>query len=248
LDGEVPVVEESPDRPTTPHEVQLSLPIGSRKIVGSEELGAKIVKRYLRSRGLSDDLIETYDVRHAGTDVVFPYYEFDELVYWQTRGVMSKTFMFPPASSGFKKSDYLYGFDFVEPLSYVGLTEAIFDAITLHDQVLAVGGLDLSEVQIKKLKILNPKDGVILCPDNDAAGAAGLLKAATKLTDAGFKVFYSLPPKMEFDGEIVKDWNDLMVKGQMSRKEVHSIYENGVRRLTWSERTRLMDSFNRSKF
>ena len=68
----------------------------------------------------------------------------------------------------------------------------------------------LAPVQIKKLKLLGPKDGIILAPDNDKAGIESIFYNVERLQPLGYKVYYAIPPIVKLpDGKLSKDWNDL---------------------------------------
>ena len=55
-----------------------------------------------------------------------------------------------------------------------------------------------------------------------------------------FKVFYSVPPKLEMtDGERTKDWNDLY-KITKSNTEVRQFFEDGIKRLTKVELVQIL--------
>lgn len=190
-----------------------------------------IVKNWLvKTRHLSDDLISKYDISYYGMVVVWPYYEFGELVYWQSRSITDKIFNFPPESAGVTKGQFLYGFDFVEPATYILITEAIIDAISVNDQCVATGGAALTVDQVKKIKLLGPKDGVILVPDNDVFGMQSILSNA-KLLEPYYKVYYCIPPR-----NIGKDWNDVLKSGINPRDYI----EDNVKYLSDNDKINLM--------
>lgn len=194
---------------------QVELPFGSKLILGSDSKASLICRNYLNSRGISDGLIERYGICHCGTDIIWPYFEFDELVYWQSRSILDKVFRFPEVE-GVGKGDYLYGFDLVEARKSVIITEAIIDAISLGDQAVASGGASLTAKQVRKLRFLQP-GSVILAPDNDKAGLQSLLENEKLL--CGFNLEYAVPP----DGR--KDWNEILVRDGDAR----SVFINQVK-------------------
>lgn len=199
-------------------DLSFGLPEGTESISASKHpKTAATVLRWLHSRGIDDRKIEKYNIMHCGLDVVWPYFEFDELVYWQSRSRTDKRFSFPSTDVGVGKADFLYGFDQIEPASHLIITEAIFDCQTLESQCVGSGGVDLSDRQLRKIKFLGPKDGIILAPDNDIAGVKSVLVNASRLEILGFRLLFSIPPEIEYeddDGEIAvtKDWNDLTTK------------------------------------
>lgn len=205
---------------------QLRLPAGSMPIVGSPMPQiAKTAAKWLKSRGITAEQIEANRIHHTVTDVVWPYYEYEALVYWQSRNLLNKRFLFPPQDVAGK--DYFYGFDQAEPASHVIITEAIFCSLTLGEQAIASGGAVMGEKLVKKLRLLDPVDGVILAPDNDEPGIKSILVNAPLVKRLGYKVFYSIPPKLRLpDGSFTKDWNDLV--SLMGREEIRSHLERGL--------------------
>lgn len=231
-------------------EPSVCLPDGSERLVGSKDVKvAKIIVNWLAQRGLSEEDIKLYDIHHRGLEVVWPYYEYDELVYWQSRSRINKMFMFPDSSVGVSKGDFLYGFDLIEPASYLTITEAIFDAHTLGDQTVASGGAALTKNQIKKIRLLGPKDGVVLAPDNDKAGIKSIFSNYKLLNSNNLKVYYSLPPEIEFtkNGEkgVAKDWNELHTHVGMNHREILQSFENNIKAINQRELVRLRSEVSR---
>jgi len=222
---------------------QISLPNGSMSIIGSSEsLMSKVVTNWLKSRGVTVKQIAEYNIHHLASDVVWPYYEYNVLVYWQTRSILSKRFTFPAKNVADK--NYFYGFDSVELASYVIITEAIFGVLTLGSQTLASGGALMSEKLVHKLKLLDPIDGIILAPDNDKAGIASLASNSLLLQHMKYKVYYSLPPKIKIGVDekgkdrFTKDWNDLIK--MMDKKEILDHLQKGIRPCNKFELVKLM--------
>lgn len=212
-------------------ESTLALPTGSVSIVGSKEPQmALLLSKWLNSRGWTNDDIAAHHLHHYCSDVIWPYYEYEELVYWQSRSRLSKIFRFPPKEVGVVKTDFLYGFDLIEPASILIITESIFDAHTLGDQAVASGGAMLGEKQLNKIRAIGPRDGVILAPDNDSAGVNSIVTNGELLLSRGFKVYYSMPPKLEYDNTYTKDWNDIGRFVTGFGKPVRSIFESNIRR------------------
>ena len=214
-------------------ELPVALPDGSERLADASDKVAGILKKWLASRGVFEDDIKLYNLHHRGMEVVWPYYEYGELVYWQSRSRLNKIFRFPPSDIGVSKGDFLYGFDMVEPATHAIITEAIFDAHMLKDQTMASGGAVLTVNQIKKLKLLGPSDGVILAPDNDKAGMQSVIHNYRLLDSNGFKVYYSLPPH-EYG---CKDWNEIGEKTDFAN--VKEIMESNINRLNNREMVRL---------
>jgi DNA primase len=180
-----------------PEEVvtHVALPDGAQLISESNtpKMAADLCK-WLESRGISREEVQSHKIMHFTDTVIWPYYEYDELVFWQSRSRINKVYRFPDNA---EKSHYLYGFDHVEPSDYIILTEAIFGAFTLKRQAVASGGAILSSHQVQKMRVLNPKNGVILGPDNDKAGKKSVISNC-ELISPYFPVYYSLPDKIPF--------------------------------------------------
>ena len=215
----------------------IQLPVGAIRIVDSQyRQMTTILYNWLLSRGVTRDDVRCYDLYHLGTDVIWPYYEYAELVYWQMRSSINKRFTYPPGSIGVTKGQFLYGYDFVNPASYLIITESIFDAHTLQSQALASGGADLTRQQVQKILDLNPRDGVILAPDNDRAGVKSIIRNGQLLLDSGLIVGYSIPPRLYYskDGNnhTTKDWNELL--NIMPKSEVKPTFERNVMNLNWN--------------
>jgi len=191
-------------------------------------------------------------------DVYWPYFEFEMLIYWQARSRLNKRFKFPDeniyGSDGEiagktegTKGDFFYGFDEVDPASYVIITEAIFDQNTLYDQTLASGGADLTVNQVKKLKILGPRKGIILSPDNDDAGISSVIRNKQVLDSLGFPILFSIPPKLKYEenGEVkhTKDWNEI---GELiGFDKVRAIHDEHIRKISVKEILRLKKMLKR---
>jgi hypothetical protein len=182
-----------------------------------------------------------------------PIYEFDELVYWQARSRMNKRFLFPSqeqfdkegkliAKSEVSKGDFYYGFDDAELASYVIITEAIFDKNTLGDQCLASGGADLTANQVNKIKLLDPKKGIILSPDNDSAAIRSVLRNRQRLEQLSYPLYFSIPPKLKYqeDGEtkLTKDWNEIGEK-VLGFDKVRELHDSRIKKLTMNEVVKL---------
>lgn len=240
-------------------EASVTLPEGARPLARASGKVVDIVVRWLNSRGYTSEDIERHELYYLGASAIWPYFEFDVLVYWQSRSVMNKRFAFPDneiyegnkvvARLSVSKSEFFYGFDDVEPASYVIITEAIFDQHTIGDQALASGGAVLCDPQLKKLKILGPTKGIILAPDNDKAGIDSIIDNYEKLSQAGFsKILYTLPPSIEYSkGDktfYTKDWNELFKEIGMSFWEIRKQLEDGIKLVTPKELIRLRNLKN----
>jgi hypothetical protein len=240
--------------------VSVALPDGVEILATSKDLQARPLRSWLKSRGYTLERMEKAELYHLGMDVYWPYFEFEILVYWQARSRLNKRFEFPPENiydakgeitgkTEGTKGDFFYGFDEVEPASYVIITEAIFDQNTLYEQCLASGGADLTPNQVRKLKILGPRKGIILSPDNDKAGVSSIIRNKQVLESLGYPIFYSIPPKLEYlendEKKYTKDWNEIGEK-MTGFGEVRKIHDDGIRKLTVQEVLRLKRSLSRN--
>lgn len=224
----------------------VELPRGAVLITESKDKQALMLRKWLWSRGYTDEHIKKHELYHLGMEVIWPYFEFDVLVYWQSRSRVSKRFNFPSleirddngkiiGTTDGSKGDFLYGFDDTRCAEYVIITEAIFDQHTLGDQALASGGAILTRNQIKKLKILGPKDGIILSPDMDEAGIKSVLSNYELLKNTGYDLYYSLPPLAA--GKTKNDWNAL--GKDIGFDAVRSVHDNNITKITSREFTKL---------
>lgn len=215
-------VESKHDQTETPigyHKVQI--PTGYMPLVGPNDFFSNRVWNYLLKRGYIPEQILKENIHFLGANALWLYTEFGELVYLQSREVISKRFWFPPNeivdASGnvvskleVTKEDVLYGFDDVPKSNYVIITESIFNKVSLGNHCVATGGAAMTEGQVKRLKFLNPELGVILAPDNDKPGLESVLTNGDLLLSRGFKVFWSVPPRIPIGSDkYIKDWNEL---------------------------------------
>lgn len=232
-------------------EASLGLPKARHDLSSAEGKIANGLRKWLDIRGIDDRKIRKYRMEFSGYNVIWPYYEYDELVYWQSRSRLNKRFEFPPESIGVGKGDFIYGFDQVEPNSFIFITEAIFDAQTIEEQTIASGGASLTSLQARKIKALNPRNGIILAPDNDKAGYESLLANNKILAPFGFKVYYAIPPEIEYekDGEIVttKDWNELYTGGDLSLMKIQNLAQKLAKPMDQKARVQIHSMVHRMK-
>lgn len=212
---------------------RLELPISAVPITSDKNPKFKeLAVKYLASRGINYNDAVSFRVHYTPTMVIFPYLEYDEIVYWQGRSLSPaiKTFEFPDQRKvGVGKADFIYGFDNAEPGQPAFLSEAIFDALTVGPGGLAMGGAKLSETQVRKIKALNPSK-IVLCPDNDTEGFSSIYQNWV-LLNPYFDIYYVLPPE-------TKDWNDwvkLADDKQTALKAVRSYISKHTQKLTMSK-------------
>jgi len=189
----------------------ISLPEGCkplRKGSGGQPLAWKTCMKYLmKKRGLPKESIFKANIHFLGTHIVVPYYQYDMIVFWQMRQVVSKVFTFPPNSS-VSAGDFLYGFDDVEPRGEIMITESIFDALSIGSGAVSTGGASLKDGQVRLLKALSPET-VILAPDNDEAGIRSIQKDYYSLVKQS-KIVSDIKYCLPLEG---KDWNDMLLDG-----------------------------------
>jgi len=194
------------------NEAYLSLPDGSTPFSerGKSRL-REVSLNYLKSRGIPESRAIQYNLHFTASGIVFPYYEYEILVYWQSRSIIGKDFLFPLEEKvGVKKTQFVYGFDHVEPLTDVIVVESIFGAFAIGEDTVATGGASMDKAQVRKIRALRP-ERVILAPDNDEAGRKSLCDNFFKL-DPYFhgKIWFSLPPaNVKLKGKNIKDWSEL---------------------------------------
>jgi len=208
-------VKEKQEKATEiPEEEEISLPVGSKRISEpSDSLAYKFATNYLKSRAISiEEAIQHY-IHYDSVSIIFPYVEFGIVVYWQSRSMAGKTFEFPPQNIGVTKSEFIYGFDQMEPNGEMIIVEAVIDAINIGPGAGAMGGAQLSDKQIKKIKILNPVE-ITLAGDNDKPdehgvrpGIASIWHNYQLLKPYYPNISYCIPPDPH------KDWNDMKVAG-----------------------------------
>lgn len=189
-----PIIEEK--------EEGLTLPAMCRPLIDPDDNKLKrIALNYLASRGIDRNKVRHYALQYTPTTIVFPYLEYDIIVYWQEREILNKKFNFPDAmKTGLNKTDFIFGFDHVDPNDDVVVVESIFNCMSIGHNCVATGGATISGVQPKKIAALSPKT-IILAPDNDDAGKKSLISNYYLLKNT-FTLAYCLPPP-----DI--DWNDL---------------------------------------
>lgn len=196
-----------------PVEEQIALPPGSKSFEDKDSKIRQIMMGYLRRRGVSEEEAVRLGLCYSPITIVFPYYEFGTLVYWQERDIMQKRFNFPDEKvTGLLKTDYLYNFDNVEfSGDYVAVVESMFNCISIGDNCVASGGAVLAGRQIQKLLALGT-DAIVLAPDLDDAGIKSLRSNYFELQRVGVRrLAYCLPPQslLEYSE---KDWNDYEIR------------------------------------
>ncbi len=207
-----------------PEEVELILPSGANRIdTEADTLAYTFATNYLKSRAISIEDATQHFIHYDSTSIIFPYVELGAIVYWQSRSMAGKGFEFPPDTVGVVKSEFLYGFDFVEPGGILMICESIIDSINIGHGTVAIGGGDMSLKQVKKVRILNPSH-IILAADNDEPdergirpGVMSIIQNHRLLSPYYSKISYAIPP------DPYKDWNDVKVSGLDPRQMIESV-------------------------
>jgi hypothetical protein len=242
--------------------VAVALPGGTEQLAESCDPQATLLVRWLCSRGYCHKDIAKNDLYFLGMEVYWPYYEFDTLVYWQSRNRFNKVYRFPDTTvfdrtgavvgeTEGKKGDFLYGFDDCEPASYLIITESIFGQYTLGEQALASGGASLTPAQVGKIRILGPRKGIILSPDNDVAGLKSVLANHKLLSVHGYPLYFSIPPRIAYTKDdkklFTKDWNEFITELALSRKQIRELHDRHIKRITATALQRLAVQFSTNR-
>jgi DNA primase len=191
---------------------------------------------YLASRGIQYADAVSFRLHYTPTMIIFPYQEYDDIVYWQGRTFshFDKTFLFPDQrKTGIGKSEFVYGFDNAESGHPIYVVEAIFCALTIGPGGIATGGARLVESQRRKIRALGPSI-VVLAPDNDEEGLASI-HANWKILSPYYDVYYVLPP------EGCKDWNDFIKKAddkEEALKTLRAYIADNMKKLTLRDAVR----------
>jgi len=216
----------------------LELPEHSWMIGSGPEKIQRIALNYLKSRKISEQEAIKWGLRYGIDKIIFPYIEYDEVVYWQSREIMNKRFEFPDANIGVTKSQFFYGWHMIDPGDSIYIVESLFEVINIGPGGLGSGGASLSEAQCNKLRVMSPEK-IILCPDNDEAGEASLASNYNKLTEYHGILWYCIPPKE--DG--IKDWNDLAKTGI----DVRQYINNNIKKLNLSVVMKIKSNIKRNR-
>lgn len=180
----------------------------------------KMALGYLNKRQVSLEEAISSKVMYGVDQICFPYIEFDEIVYYQIRQISQKRFEFPDeAETGRAKTDYVWGFDNIEPYSRLYVFESIYNSYMVYPFGIAMGGATLDGRQLKKIKALNPSE-IVLCGDRDMAGISGIIKNYNVLRKDFRNIFYCVPPK-SLKNEPIDDFNKMgKVANRLNNKDV----------------------------
>lgn len=191
---------------------------GSIQIVSEEELARyRYTHPYMYKRGLTDEVIELFDIGYDSTtkSITFPIKDiYGRCLFIARRSVVSKFFNYP---EGVEKPLYgLYELYQLEKFpDEIYICESMLDALTIwcyNKYAVALNGLgnELSIAQIKKL----PCRKVILATDKDDAGKKARIRLRKELNN---KIVTELDYRTYPDH--AKDMND------MTREEFYALGE-----------------------
>lgn len=160
--------------------VPVDLPDDYTELDGSDSITGKMIYKYLKKRGVTDEQIRThrfgfcYEGRYRKR-AILPIFEQGELRYWVARAIEKKAQLkeLSPVveSNQFGKSEVIFNVDRASILfNSLVLAEGIFDALTFGDVGCSILGHHLSNAQLEVL--LGYKDyltdGIYIAMDEDA--------------------------------------------------------------------------------
>lgn len=204
----------------------ISMPKGFSPISDNPNKLCQMALSYLAKRQVSHEEAIKLKIHYGVNSICFPYYEYDELVYWQIRDITTKVFTFPEGGRG---QEFIWNFDNLQTMGDVFITESIFNAIVIGNGGAAAGTANMSPQQIRKLKALQP-GRIILCPDNDKAGIASIIHNFFALeAEAVFKksnhnrILYAVPKQVKQDWNDYARDNDRLKDPEIVKREILSI-------------------------
>lgn len=197
---------------------QLQLPEGSFLIssLPKNNFWRNLAASYLEKRKIPIDGLYICRIAPYKARIIIPYYDKNSnLFYWNARHVGNSKLRYlgPPKEVGVGKSDVLFfaGGNWADAGSEIYLCEGEFDALSIFYSGLngiACGGKNLSEKQAGLIK--NYK--IIICLDNDKAGAAGMISMSDTINrniesnNLKDRLMFVSPYKN------YKDWNEMFIK------------------------------------
>lgn len=212
-----------------------SLPLTNDKYKKLHEMTVN----YVKSRCITEEDIILYNIHYNTEGLIFPYYEYEEFCYWQMRSIIGKSFTFPSNEVfNVSKGDFFFGFDLVKYNDDLIITESIIDSISIGPGSVASGGASLTDNQVNKISLFNPKR-IILAPDNDDAGIASILKNYELLHK--YDIWYCIPV-----GDGFKDWNDFDKKTKLHHG-IHKYIISNCVKLGFKEKIKLKKKLIKNK-
>jgi DNA primase len=152
--------------------VQLHLPQGYTKFkdANPRHIPAIVAKRYLKERGVTDEMIEKYDIGFTTEEpysnrIIIPSYDMEgKLNYFVARSWIKRKMKYknPPAP----KEEIIFNESRIDWDQDIYLCEGAFDGIFLPNPLVMLGK-KLSLLMLEKLYNFAKKD-IIICLDGDA--------------------------------------------------------------------------------
>ncbi len=144
-------------------------------------------RNFLRSRGFNAKyLVEKYDLRSDGDNIVIPIYYHNEIVSYQTRNIYKKQYkMCSNNEAIIPTKDILYNLDNCKK-DYIIIVEGVFDVFRLGDDSASTFGTSYTT---KQLSILSENyKYVIIMFDNEKEAQKQARKLGAELTMLGTEV------------------------------------------------------------
>lgn len=154
----------------------VNLPSGFRLLNEGDDYMAKLVRNYIiNKRKLNIDRLSNKGFGYCIEGkfmgyLILPYYMKGQLVYYTTRRLLSigPKFDNPPIEDfGIGKSTLIYNMDSLYLYRSVYLLESVFNAETIGDNTIAMGGKSISDWQISTI-IKSPIEAITIILDPDA--------------------------------------------------------------------------------
>jgi len=180
---------------------------------------SKMIKRYLRNRGLTDDDLLKYkagfsEKREFKDSVIFPSFDDKLCLNYYLARVIRKDAYIKYKNCGVSKKDIIFNENTINWKNEVILVEGIFDAIKIGDNAIPILGSWIDEDYYLFQKIIQENASVIICLDLDARKKQ--IKLLRKFYEYGIEV---KTVDLESDKDI----------GDFSKKEVFDIISQAKR-------------------
>jgi DNA primase len=195
-------------------EFKLALPDDFRLLSLSRSGAAKMLKKYLRQRGLSDDDIFMYKAGFSNEfgfkdKIIFP--SFDEelnLNYFLARVSHDKT-VYKYKNCEISKKEVIFNENMIDWNTNVFLVEGVFDAIKIGKNAIPILGSWIDENYLVFRKIIKENTPVTICLDLDAREKQ--IKIAKKLYEYGIDIkTVDLPVDIDLGGMSKQDVTNLL--------------------------------------
>lgn len=175
----------------------VALPPEAKRLLNSiPSLVARHALNFLNKRGVSYDLIRTYDIRFCESGkyqdrIVCPSYDANGRVnFFVARAIFDVDPKKKYLNSKVDRNEIIFNELFVTWARPIILTEGMFDALAVRRNALPLLGSSLSENSMLFRKIMHFKPQVILFLDNDTAGQEATNKIAKLLLEWRTDVWY----------------------------------------------------------